>query len=70
MTTIDWGSYKGRKRKPCPEDPVKLTGQPIGQFHCPSCGDMQLAAVPHLPPDDDYEEQYGMDWPPGYEEAP
>ena len=66
---IEWGQYQGRKRKPCPEDPVKLTGQPIGMYHCPICGDMQVAAMEHVPPDDDYEESYGMDWPPGYEDT-
>ena len=64
-----WGSYRGRPRKPCPEDPVKLLGQPIGMYHCPSCGEMQLAGVPHLLPDENYEEVYGMEWPPDYEDA-
>ena len=30
---------------------------------------MVIAAMEHVPPDDNYEEQYGMDWPAGYEEA-
>ena len=63
-----WGTFKGRKRKPCPEDPVLLTGQPIGMYHCPYCGEMQLAGVSHVPPDADYEVVYGMEWPAGYEE--
>lgn len=28
-------------------DPVELTGQPIGQYHCPDCGAMVIAALPH-----------------------
>lgn len=32
----------------CPEDPLKLVGQPIGMYHCPSCGCMQVAAMPHV----------------------
>jgi hypothetical protein len=34
--------------KACPEDPVALAGMPIGQYHCPVCGCMAVAAVPHL----------------------
>lgn len=77
---IDWGSYDGRKRKPCPEQPLLLTGMPIGQYHCPVCGIMLLAAMPHLSPnapenappeypDGHYEDEYGRPWPPGYEKA-
>jgi len=32
----------------CPEDPEKLCGQPIGQYHCPDCGCMQVACIPHM----------------------
>lgn len=32
----------------CPEDPVALLGQPIGMYHCPYCGCMQVAGVEHL----------------------
>jgi hypothetical protein len=35
----------------CAYDPRELAGQPIGMFHCPSCGDMVLAGLPHPPPD-------------------
>lgn len=65
--TIDWGSCEGKKRKPCPEQPLLLTGQPIGQYHCPGCGMMILAAMPHLDPEN-YEEEYGQEWLPGYED--
>lgn len=35
---------------PCrfPLDPLILWGQPIGQYHCPHCGSMVLAGIPHL----------------------
>lgn len=65
---IDWGEHEGKKRKPCPEQPILLTGQPIGMYHCPVCLEMQLAAMPHLPPDEDYERMTGQPWPAGYEE--
>ncbi len=32
----------------CPYDPVPLKGAPIGMLHCPECGQMILAGVPHL----------------------
>jgi hypothetical protein len=31
----------------CNEKPEKLAGQPIGQYHCPNCGAMLLAGIPH-----------------------
>jgi hypothetical protein len=75
----DWGSYRGRRRLPCPEDPTKLLGAPIGQYHCPYCGMMVVAGVPHLTPEQltfdmdghpitlpGYEEEYDRPWPPGY----
>lgn len=75
----DWGDYRGRKRKPCPEQPLLLTGMPLGQYHCPSCDMMIVAGVSHLTPGappvdgqhpnfplDDYEDEYGRPWPPGY----
>lgn len=36
----------------CPEDPRRLTGEPIGMYHCPWCGMMVLAGLPHPDPDD------------------
>lgn len=30
------------------DDPVALRGQPIGQYHCPRCGVMQVAGIPHI----------------------
>lgn len=38
---------------PWPWEPQQLTGQPIGQYHCPYCGSMVIAGIPHL----DYREQ-------------
>jgi len=35
-------------KRPCPEDPEKLCGQPIGMYHCPYCGCMQVACMPHM----------------------
>lgn len=32
----------------CSEDPRKLAGQPIGMYHCPGCGCMLVAGLPHL----------------------
>src|SRR2546425_9860541 len=39
---------KARLMARCPEDPTKLCGQPIGQCHCPFCGCMQVACLPHM----------------------
>jgi hypothetical protein len=33
----------------CKEKPEDLAGQPIGQYHCPDCGAMVMAAIPHPP---------------------
>lgn len=33
----------------CPEKPEKFAGQPIGQYHCPCCGCMVVAALAHPP---------------------
>lgn len=42
----------GTEQAFCPERPELLAGQPIGQYHCPSCGCMVVAGIPHLPHDD------------------
>lgn len=31
----------------CPFDPMTLKGEPLGMLHCPECGEMILAGVPH-----------------------
>lgn len=35
--------------KPCPWpwEPQQLGGAPLGQYHCPYCGAMCVAGVPH-----------------------
>jgi hypothetical protein len=33
----------------CDHDPVALRGEPIGTYHCPSCGSPILAGVKHPP---------------------
>lgn len=36
------------ERCPWPWEPQQLVGVPMGQYHCPYCGAMVLAGVPHL----------------------
>jgi len=31
----------------CAEKPEELKGAPIGMYHCPDCGAMVIAGVPH-----------------------
>lgn len=33
---------------PWPWEPQQLAGAPIGQYHCPYCGGMVVAGIPHL----------------------
>jgi hypothetical protein len=33
----------------CPHDPRELKGEPIGMYHCPVCGEMVIAGLPHEP---------------------
>jgi hypothetical protein len=33
---------------PWPWDPQQLVGAPLGQYHCPYCGGMQVAGLSHL----------------------
>jgi len=35
---------------PCPGKPEERKGQPIGMYHCEFCGEMQIAGLPHVPP--------------------
>jgi hypothetical protein len=39
------------ERCPWPWEPQQLGGAPMGQYHCPYCGAMVVAGIPHL----DYE---------------
>lgn len=36
------------ERCPWPWDPQQLFGTPLGQYHCPYCGAMVVAGIPHL----------------------
>lgn len=36
------------ERCPWPWGPQQLTNAPIGQYHCPYCGAMVLAGLPHI----------------------
>ena len=49
MADICGRCYKEASTFPpnCQEKPEKLIGQPIGQYHCPDCGAMILAGLPH-----------------------
>jgi len=31
----------------CNYDPMQMAGLPIGMFHCPECGEMVIAGMPH-----------------------
>lgn len=33
---------------PWPWEPQQLIGVPLGQYHCPYCGGMVVAGVPHV----------------------
>lgn len=46
---------------PCPGKPEDLKGQPIGMYHCEYCGEMQIAGVPHCPPQ--FPEQWTGEFP-------
>ena len=35
------------ERCPWPWEPQQLIGVPLGQYHCPYCGAMVIAGVPH-----------------------
>lgn len=32
---------------PCREKPESFIGQPLGMYHCPECGTMVVAGIPH-----------------------
>lgn len=32
----------------CPYEPEHLVGIPLGMFHCPVCGEMVVAGLPHV----------------------
>jgi hypothetical protein len=45
--TIDAPLNEQGERCPWPWDPQQLVGAPMGQYHCPYCGAMCVAGVPH-----------------------
>jgi hypothetical protein len=36
------------ERCPWPWEPQQLVGVPLGQYHCPFCGAMVIAGIPHV----------------------
>jgi hypothetical protein len=36
------------ERCPWPWEPQQLGGAPMGQYHCPYCGAMVMAGIPHI----------------------
>jgi hypothetical protein len=45
---IDAPLNEAGERCPWPWEPQQLVGVPLGQYHCPYCGAMVIAGVPHL----------------------
>ena len=49
---------------PCSYDPRSVPASaPIGMFHCPECGDMVIAGLPHPPPLDDLDARFILEEP-------
>lgn len=50
MVRTDIIAPRNELDEPCPWpwDPEQLKSQPIGQYHCPYCGGMQVAGIRHL----------------------
>lgn len=47
LEQIDRPTNENGETCPWPWDPQQLVGAPLGQYHCPYCGGMQIAGVPH-----------------------
>jgi hypothetical protein len=47
-TDIEAPLNEAGERCPWPWEPQQLIGAPMGQYHCPYCGAMVLAGLPHL----------------------
>lgn len=47
----EMGGESDLRPAPCNYDPQPLLGLPIGQFHCPLCGEMVIAGLKHPEPD-------------------
>jgi len=43
----------------CPHDPEEPLRTPLGMYHCPDCGAMVVAGVPH-PSDEEVKEFQGI----------
>lgn len=45
----DGSGPRNEMGEPCvwPYDPILMTGQPLGQYHCGWCGAMVVAGMPH-----------------------
>lgn len=44
-----WAIWKDQgERGPCPYNPECMAGWPLGQMHCPVCGCMAMAGMPHF----------------------
>jgi hypothetical protein len=46
--SIDAPLNENGERCPWPWDPEQLLGAPLGQYHCPYCGAMCIAGLPHI----------------------
>lgn len=46
--SIDAPLNEEGERCPWPWEPQQLVGAPLGQYHCPWCGAMVMAGMPHL----------------------
>lgn len=44
-------TMKISEKQKCTFDPTTVHGA-VGMFHCPDCGDMQIAGLPHIAMDD------------------
>lgn len=52
-TVIEGPMNEIGERCPWPWDPQQLVGAPMGQYHCPYCGGMQVAGLEHMDWTDD-----------------
>lgn len=42
---VEWELMRCKGK--CSHDPRAMAGKPIGQYHCPECGKMVIAGMPH-----------------------
>lgn len=57
--TDSWRLPVNSMDEPCqmPLDPLWMRGAPIGMYHCPYCGEMVVAGLPH-PDFKDFDEEF------------